>query len=592
MSNMVVQTNVLALNSHRNLKGVGSKQSTASARLSSGYRINSAADDAAGLAISEKMRSQIRGLNQASTNAQDAISLIQTAEGGMQEIDNMLQRIRELTVQVSNDTQEHNELGSGDRQKIQDEIDQLTEEIDSMAKRVEFNKKTLLDGSFSNSTESITSAATELTALQNEKTTLDTALASVRSNLEKANSDFGQVSADKTAFEAGLALREQALESAIASLSKATSSYTAPANVSAAGVSSAIEKFKNELVTLAQKPGSEFTQGELETIANKYFTTDGTGYNSAGDKLILDVTKTTATDIVKFGALTWTDFGAAVGSIGGSDGDAGNDAGAELNTNLNAALSDIFTNIGKVGMAQRNLNDYDSKTSPDVWGGGTVRQAAFAGGAGIVGHTGTAPGNTTTSYTASGTSTDLYKAYSTFSQTLSNTKAEYATLTQSFQDVQKQIGSKTSLLEGIAGNPGEELYFQVGANSHQNLTMSIGSLTTDVLGIGNGSGVSNIDVLQDTGKNITGYLETIDSALSYVTKERSKLGAAQNRLDYTMKSLDTSSENLSASESRIRNADMAKEMMALTQANVLQQAATSMLAQANQAPQAVLQLLG
>ncbi len=142
MSNTIVNTNVLALNAHRNLKNVGADQAKSSQKLSSGQRINSAADDAAGLAISEKMRGQIRGLDQASRNAQDGISMIQTAEGGLQEMDNMVQRARELTVQSANDT-----YTTEDRQKIDAEIKALGEEITSMADRVEFNGKKLLDGS-------------------------------------------------------------------------------------------------------------------------------------------------------------------------------------------------------------------------------------------------------------------------------------------------------------------------------------------------------------------------------------------------------------------------------------------------------------
>ncbi|MBE6012920.1 MAG: flagellin, partial [Lachnospiraceae bacterium] len=133
--------------------------------------------------------------------------------------------------------------------------------------------------------------------------------------------------------------------------------------------------------------------------------------------------------------------------------------------------------------------------------------------------------------------------------------------------------------------------FQVGANSNQKMELSINSLKSDALGIGDGNGTSNINVVQASGKDITAILDTLDTALTYVTTERSKLGAAQNRLEYTQKSLDISSENLTASESRIRDTDMAKEMMNFTQANVLQQAATSMLAQANQSKQSILQLL-
>ncbi len=142
MSNTVVNTNVLALNSHRALKSVGNMQASASEKLSTGQRINNAADDAAGLAISEKMRSQIRGLDQASRNAQDGISMVQTAEGGLTEMGEMVQRVRELVTQAANDTNTDD-----DRKNIDLEIAQLGTEIGEMSERVEFNAKTLLDGS-------------------------------------------------------------------------------------------------------------------------------------------------------------------------------------------------------------------------------------------------------------------------------------------------------------------------------------------------------------------------------------------------------------------------------------------------------------
>lgn len=142
-SNTVINTNITALTAHRNLGSVGNKLSTASKRLSSGKRINSAADDAAGLAISDKMRAQINGLDMASKNAEDAISLIQTAEGSISEIDSMLQRMRELTVQAANDTNT-----SSDRQKIATELEQLQTEITDMAGRTEFNDKKLATGAY------------------------------------------------------------------------------------------------------------------------------------------------------------------------------------------------------------------------------------------------------------------------------------------------------------------------------------------------------------------------------------------------------------------------------------------------------------
>lgn len=286
MSNMVINTNVLALNSHRAMKGVGAAQAQASARLSSGMRINSAADDAAGLAISEKMRSQIRGLDMASKNAQDGASMVQTAEGGMQQIDDMVQRARELTVQAANDTNDEK-----DRGKIAQEMTNLFSEIDSMSDRVEFNGKKLINGAYA-----------------------DTAL-----------------------------------------------------------------------------------------------------------------------------------------------------------------------------------------------------------------------------------------------------------------------------------------YLQAGANEGQSIQFTIGSMSLDSLGLSDLAAAVSAAAADGAwtaaASEIDAFLSDLDVAIGSVTDERAKLGAIQNRLDYTMKSLDISSENLSASESRIRDTDMAKEMMNLTKANVLSSAATSMLAQANQAPQNVLQLL-
>ncbi len=410
MSNMAINTNILALNSHRALKGVGNQQTKASTRLSSGYRINSAADDAAGLAISEKMRSQIRGLDMASKNTQDAVSLIQTAEGGMQEIDNMLQRIRELTVQASNDTNDQDNTDTtstaqGDRTKIQDEINQLIEEIDSMAERVEFNKKKVISGDYAKGTP------TQKATLKSAKATLET-----------------QSSALVTAFG-----------------------------------NSSVQTALGSLITAAEADGTD--SDDVLAAANS----------------LKDAT--TASEI----ASAYT------------------------------ALEDAIT--------------------------------AYSGS-----ETYTAPTLSLTAYEAAVTAVNNAQA-------------------------------------AIDASDVEGLYFQVGANSNQKMELSINSLKSDALGIGDGNGTSNINVVQATGKDITAILDTLDTALTYVTTERSKLGAAQNRLEYTQKSLDISSENLTASESRIRDTDMAKEMMNFTQANVLQQAATSMLAQANQSKQGILQLL-
>ncbi|MDR1157003.1 MAG: flagellin [Oscillospiraceae bacterium] len=143
-----------------------------------------------------------------------------------------------------------------------------------------------------------------------------------------------------------------------------------------------------------------------------------------------------------------------------------------------------------------------------------------------------------------------------------------------------------------AGNGGTPLYFQVGANANQGITVSIDAVTSLELGIGDGNGSSTIDVLADSGTEITNQLDILDEALSYVTTQRSRLGAVQNRMEYTQSSLEISAENLTNAESRIRDVDMAKEMTNFTKMNILYQASTAMLAQANALPQGVLQMLG
>jgi flagellin len=453
MSNLVVQTNVLALNSHRNLKVIGNKTSQASSRLSSGYRINSAADDAAGLAISEKMRAQIRGLDMASKNTQDGISLVQTAEGGLQEIDNMIQRIRELTDQAANDT---NDYASLDRLKIQDEIDQLIEGIDSMAGQVEFNNKKLLDGSLTGQ-----STRGELLAEVNLK--LGKALGTALGSSTGAGSQALTVQSSTSAGDIGKSF---------------------------ASIASSVGSLESETLTI--QTGS--AAGSIQTFALQ-------------------------------------------------------------SVSASVAAADITTASGydqKMGMIDsyiESLKSAKSKAYDQDADGVSELDATLE---------------------AAGKTKEL----------LSAARALF---------VQAQ-GYEESR-QGLAELNGTDLWFQTGANSTQGISVGIGSVKSNILGIGDGYGNAKINVNTADGEAISNFINRVNDALNYVTSQRAKLGAVQNRMEYTKSSLDISSENLSASESRIRDADMAKEMMKLTAANVLNQAGVSMLSQANQAPQSVLQLL-
>jgi flagellin len=474
---MRIQNNVPAINAHRYYSINQSNMTKSVAKLSSGYRINSAADDAAGLAISEKMRAQIRGLTMASKNAQDGISLIQTAEGGMQEIDNMVQRIRELVVYASNDTQEHNAYGSGDRQKIQDEINQLVQEIDSMSDRVEFNKKKVINGEVAGLPDGAASKLAELkaakTSLRSAQSTQSTAVKDLR------DASVGVQSARDIAYSI---LTDPEINKLLTDISYANT-YAGTAVSNATNYISALRVALDGVTDAASLTAS----------------TVSLAINSATSALLNFPTLTAATSATS----------AAVSAL------------KAMGSALSAAINSAYKNA---------LTGYADKDAKLVSANAAVTSA------------------------------------------------------------QINLAGKQAAIDGAQKTGG--LYFQVGANATQGVQLYISSLKTDWLNIGDGHGVSTISVLDDTGADITSTLDNLDYALSYVTKERSKLGAAQNRLEYTMNSLDISTENLTAAESRIRDVDMAKEMTNFAKLNILFQASTAMLAQANAMPQGVLQLLG
>ena len=385
---MRINNNLMAMNTHRQLGVTGSMSSKSMEKLSSGMRINRAGDDAAGLAISEKMRGQIRGLNQASRNAQDGISLIQTAEGALQESHAILQRMRELTVQSNNGTNTADDLA-----EIQKEITELNAEITRIGDKTEFNGKTLLTGSLG----------------------------------VQAADGTGHVNYDLAAFTSA---------------------------------------------------GITFDVGGVDD----------------GETLTFSI--------------------------------VGNDL------TVTGSVSGVSQTIG--------LTDVT-----DVKAGTTLTFDAIG---------------LKISFSAD---TDLTAA-----------------------DGTNSIHGET------INTSGTQLSFQIGANAGSTLDISVADMRATSLGATAGNGnVANLNAVNVTTKDFADNLQVIDEAIKKVSEQRSQLGAYQNRLEHTIKNLDASSENLQAAESRIRDVDMAKEMMNFTKNNILQQAAQAMLAQANQAPQGVLQLL-
>jgi flagellin len=389
---MRINTNVAALNSYNQLKNTQNSLSKSLQRLSSGKRINGAADDAAGLAISEKMNAQVRGLGQAQRNAQDGISMIQTAEGALKESHSILQRMRELAVQSANDTNT-----SADREEIQKEVDQLAGELTRISNNTEFNTQTLLNGAIKD------------------------------------------------------------------------------------------------------------------------------------------------------------------GNVGEAVFQIGSNKGQNININMNAMDAE------SLGVAS------DSTITGDI--------------------TGTATSTDSGTFTLNVDGTDQ-----TVSIASGNSGGDIATSISAFSGVSANYSSGTLTITADAGSTAEITAGDANALSFADLsvgdkaaasssaTFSGGVLTSEAVA------AAGIDVSSQTAANDA--IATLDTAIGDVSAERSKLGAVQNRLDHTINNLNTAEENLTAAESRISDVDMAKEMMSFTKSQILSQAGTAMMAQANQLPQGVLQLLG
>ena len=453
---MIINHNIPALNTTRQLSVNGANTQKSLEKLSSGLRINRAGDDAAGLAISEKMRGQIRGLNQASRNAQDGISMIQTAEGALNETHSILQRMRELAVQASTDSNTVT-----DRGEMQKEIDQLATEITRISTDTEFNTKKLLNGAIG-------------------KTAVTGTNTMAPANLQVVGSDI------------------------------TTGTYTLSAtagggDTAVVGVHSAASTFAAANITAVT--GTKYGDYTLQVVRGLTTNVDLTLTGPDG-------TITTLTGVANNAAQTM----------------------AGISFAFNTSTIDLAASSS--GSIQFTLQNGGLKI--DLTGAKTVATSAI------------------TTYKGETLNIGGFQ----FNETWGNAAT-----------------GETTVLN-VSDNA---VKFQIGANSNQNTSLSVNDMSSTALG------VNALIVTTQTGANIS--ITTIDTAISTVSAERSKLGAMQNRLEHTINNLGTTSENLSASESRVRDVDMAKEMMEFTKNNILSQAAQAMLAQANQQPQGVLQLL-
>ncbi len=558
---MVVQHNLQAMNSNRMLGITQGTLSGSTEKLSSGYKINRAADDAAGLSISEKMRKQIRGLDQASSNAEDGISSVQTAEGALQEVTDMLQRMNELAVQAANGTN-----STTDRQYIQDEIDQLVTEVDRVSETTKFNETYLLKGDSSKATTKTYTANYAVTYTKNTGTNKNVANKvnyTGDSNLYLVNGTSVGSSNASAPVTADVIGNGDDVTKYLSATTKGNNGA-----LTAATVDTSYKVFKN-----ADASALSINKAAGATPQAEKLTYNDGKLVAAKDAYILD---TETNSIVKIAAnenladyMNVSDDGTKVSmkdqyrlldevSFAATDQKTG---GAEsLGSQSTATASDVnLTKELKLDESRKKLYDADGKEVSGI---------------------------------------ALNKYFDDNGKYTGGLFNDSQATSAVVNDDAKGATADTKISSYITKNYGEvagDLSFSlhVGADSARTnkITTNIQAMSAAALGIDKLSSTS-VGIVDETGDNATDAIDVIADALQKVSTQRSALGAVQNRLEHTIKNLDNIVENTTSAESAIRDTDMATEMVKYSNANILSQAGQSMLAQANQSNQGVLSLLG
>lgn len=672
---MVIQHNMQAANANRMLGNIVSSQSKSTERLSSGYRINRAGDDAAGLAISEKMRGQIRGLDKASSNAQDGISLVQTAEGALQETQNILQRMRELAVQASNDTNTDD-----DRTQIQNEIDQLTQEVDRIANTTEFNSKKLLDGSLTGSVNakdgktilegsfgnSLVKATFTTDNTKNashtdvirvevmEDFTEGKSTASTKkltdTQLDKLYTDIqGKIGTTNSTDEAIDAAIDAATTTANTGLDalKTTADTSTKATVAN---EKELDKFVDALLSEGKKADSKngllaegVTKEDVKAAVSELMTAWRDAEQTATNTPKVDAAEKALRDLFTTDAVT--KVGTATAAVTGNFVDDANAAAVKnvavipVSDDLNAAATKIvagITSAVKDIVAVENTNKVNIKNveekqeEVDALSNNELAHAIYDYGkakanlAGLTTPTDAAKAEAQAKVDEAKKKLDVLNTDKqvinvsdlfgssegkdfeigskvaddgTLEITMTNKDGSKNVITIQNADKLKAgdiltITSEAAVESEPAKTGSEALRLQIGANAGQEMTLGINSMKASDLNIvQTKEGVEGKSLDVTSQANASQAVNAYDLAIQKVSTERAKMGAVQNRLEHTISNLDNTSENLQSAESSIRDVDMATEMVSYSKNNILQQAAQSMLAQANQSTQGVLSLL-
>ncbi len=669
---MVINTNVQSMNAQRNLTISGNQQSEAMDRLTSGKRINSAADDAAGLSIASRMTSQIRGLDQAVRNANDGISLIQTAEGALDESSNILQRMRELSVQSANGT-----FSDGNRATLDAEVQQLVKELDRISETTSFNGQNILDGSLGSvdlqvgseanqtielnvgamdskslglgsTSGDVMGAATDLANLTSldfndvmingqsimaAGETFDGSTEDAQDLLDAINNNVNGVTAEMVAVAElttpgdGILTAAEEITITVTNTDATTSTYEIrdtenmddvvdAINAAGGGALSASLSENGELVvsatnaadiTVADGSGGNTALGTANTAAEGKLVLT----SESGDAITIERgTNGTYADLTQLGFRESNSAGTIEGFGIGTPGNSWGVGDVNIN-GVEISATDTDSLAGKI----KNINDVSDQTgvtatafstaeldmsSAVIVAGsfnlnGTTVTVAAATNQSVVDGLNAVKDQTGITATLSGETIQLEGDVASMAFDDNTAGSLAATFTTAPTLVQTDGTADAALAAGSTVDGGIKLESQSGSpisiDLGENATQAdIGLLESNNDGGGRfGQAVNSIDI--STAAGAQKAIGIIDNALEEINSTRGDLGAINNRLDFTINNLSNVSQNASAARSRIEDADFAQESANLSRAQVLQQAGTAMLAQANAAPQQVLSLL-
>ncbi|HBV21665.1 MAG TPA: flagellinolysin [Nitrosomonas sp.] len=568
-----INTNIGALNSTRHLSVTETNLNRSLERLSSGLRINSARDDAAGLAISERMTSQIRGLNQATRNANDGVSMLQTADGALSSISSSLQRVRELSVQAANAT---NSLS--DKKALQEEANQLIQEIERVSSTAAFNNEKIFDFT----SGSVLGDSNQLAVVYGLQNSWLEQAESMIQQYYGISADGADISIELTTFSDGAGQTAARVVGSIPGsfTGKATdvklqidmSDFTPP-NLPNGGTAPFYNDriIAHEMVHAVMYRSMNVASMFNPAADQKWFLEGAAEFiHGADERLQSSINNVGVVGVMAQAA----NFGSAGGAWSGSSDEYSAAYAAvgymhqKIKENGGAGIKDVMTHLNQNQAA--TLNDAINAASSGLWADADAFNADFVtNGAAYITGMNLADEDTGA---IGGANVDGGAVRTAESVIPNNSSRGGENALSGFNEKWENIA-----LSGLGNNK----TLQVGANKEETLDVSFGAVNTAAMSIG------DIDLINNAGFTIY----KMDLALNHVNQERAKIGAQLNRLESAIANNQVSAESMTASRSRIQDADFAVETATMTKTQIMQQAATAILAQANSSPQMMLTLL-